>query len=91
MTAHADPPEIALSAAWQEQRFTGALRTVDGREIQVIHRGTWTHGFGPDFQDALLLFEGRELRSGSVEVHLRTRGWMEHRHAQDPRYDDVIV
>ncbi|MDP9368294.1 MAG: hypothetical protein M3Q03_08470, partial [Chloroflexota bacterium] len=27
---------------------------MDGREVQVIHRGTWTHGFGPDFQDALL-------------------------------------
>ncbi len=91
MTANGDPPEIALSAVWQEQRVAGPLRTVDGREIQVIHRGTWTHGFGPDFQDALILFEGKELHSGSVEVHLRTRGWTEHGHARDPRYDDVIL
>ncbi|MDP9358827.1 MAG: DUF2851 family protein, partial [Chloroflexota bacterium] len=80
MTANCDTPEIALSAVWQDQRFSRSLRTVDKREIQVIHRGTWTHGFGPDFRDALLLFEGRELRSGSVEVHLRTRGWTEHGH-----------
>ncbi len=85
MTANGDLSEIVLSAVWQEQRFSGHLRTVDGREIQVIHRGTWTHGFGPDFQDALLLFDGRELRSGSVEIHLRTRGWNDHGHARDPR------
>ncbi len=84
-------PEIALSAAWQAQRFAGPLRTVDGRTVEVVHRGIWTHGFGPDFQDAMVLFDGRELRAGSVEVHLRTRGWAAHGHHRDPRYDDVLV
>ncbi len=41
MTANGELPEIALSAAWQEQPFAGPLRTVDGREVQVIHRGRW--------------------------------------------------
>ena len=91
MVTSTDVPEVALSAAWHAQRFGAPLRTVDGRALDVIHRGTWTHGFGPDFRDALLLFDGRELRAGSVEVHLRTAAWAHHGHHLDHRYDDVLV
>lgn len=84
-------PEIALSAAWHEGRVPSTLRTVDGSVIEVVHRGTWSHGLGPDFGDALLLFDGRELRAGGVEIHLRTRGWIEHGHHLDPRYDAVVL
>lgn len=89
---HPSPlPELAVSAAWQAQALAGPLRTVDGREVAVIHRGAWTHGFGPDFRDALILFDGRELRAGGVEVHLRTSAWTAHGHQTDPRYDDVVL
>ena len=91
MTPGPDIPEIAVSAAWHAQRFATPLRTIDGRTIEVVHRGTWTHGFGPDFRDALLLFDGRELRAGSVEVHLRTSGWTQHGHHLDSRYGDVVL
>lgn len=85
------PPEIALSAAWHEQRFNLPLQTTDGQVVEIIHRGVWSNGFGPDFRDALLLFDGRELRGGSVEIHRRTSGWNAHGHHTDPRYDDVIL
>ena len=91
MIADGHLPEIALSAAWQAQRFTGPLRTVDGRTVEIVHRGTWTHGFGPDFRDAMILLDGRELRAGSVEVHLRTGAWTAHGHHLDERYDDVVL
>lgn len=84
-------PELAVSAAWHEQRLTGPFLTAGGESIEIIHRGTWSHGFGPDFTDALILFNGRELRTGSVEVHLRTSGWEAHGHHLDPRYDSVIL
>ncbi len=83
--------EIAVCAAWRDQRVPEPLRTVTGQTVEVIHRGVWSNGFGPDFRDALLLFDGRELRAGSVEVHRRTSGWDAHGHATDPRYDDVIL
>src|SRR3712207_8798571 len=41
-----DPPEIALSAAWQAGRFAAPLRTTDGQSVEVVHRGTWSHGLG---------------------------------------------
>jgi hypothetical protein len=84
-------PEIALSAAWHAGEIPGDLVTAAGEPVQVIHRGAWSHGHGPDFRDSLLLFGGRELRSGSIEMHLRTRGWAEHGHHLDPAYDSVIL
>lgn len=84
-------PELAVSAAWHRQRLTGPLRTVAGEPVEIIHRGTWSHGLGPDFTDALILFHGRELRAGSVEVHLKTSAWTAHGHHLDPRYDLVIL
>jgi hypothetical protein len=84
-------PEIALSAAWHTGQIAENLLTVEGDPVQVVHRGTWTHGLGPDFADALLLFNERELRSGAVEMHLETRGWQEHGHHLDPSYNKVIL
>lgn len=83
--------ELALSAMWNNQRFDGPLRTVDGRLVEVVHRGTWTHGFGPDFRDAMVLLDGRDLLTGSIEIHLTTGAWREHGHHLDPRYDGVVL
>ncbi|MDQ2654006.1 MAG: DUF2851 family protein, partial [Chloroflexota bacterium] len=90
--AHAERiPEIALSAAWQSGQIPEHLATTDGESVRVIHRGTWTHGLGPDFSDALLLFDERELRSGAVEMHIETRSWTGHGHQVDPAYNAVIL
>ena len=85
------PPEIALCAAWHAGEVPSPLVTLDGETIDVVHRGAWTHGLGPDFRDALLLFSGHELRAGGIEVHLRTRGWSEHGHHRDPAYGSVVL
>src|SRR5215211_942595 len=83
--------EITLSAAWHAGSVPACLATIDGVSLEVVHRGTWSHGLGPDFRDALILFDGRELRAGSVEIHLRTRGWGDHRHHLDPAYEAVVL
>jgi hypothetical protein len=85
------PQEIALSAAWHAGSFGADLQTTDGASVHIVHRGTWSHGLGPDFRDALVLFNGRELRAGSVEIHLQSRGWTDHGHHLDSAYDDVIL
>lgn len=84
-------PEIALSAAWHSGQVPEKLTTVAGQAVQIIHRGSWTHGLGPDFADALLLFDDRELRSGAVEMHLETGGWHDHGHHLDPSYNTVVL
>jgi hypothetical protein len=83
--------EITLSAAWHAGSVPARLETIDGISLEIVHRGVWSHGLGPDFRDALILFNGRELRAGSVEIHLRTRSWEDHGHHLDPAYDTVIL
>jgi hypothetical protein len=83
--------EITLSAAWHTGAVPARLDTINGVSLEVVHRGTWSHGLGPDFRDALILFDGWELRAGSVEIHLRTRGWGDHGHHLDPAYDAVVL
>src|SRR6476620_4278205 len=82
--------EITLCAAWHSGATAATLQSVSGDSIEIVHRGAWTHGLGPDFRDALILFNERELRSGSIEVHHRTRGWTDHHH-HDPAYNAVIL
>ena len=86
-----DPPEIAVSLAWHLGKLPHALTTTDGQRVDVIHRGTWSHGLGPDFADAILLFDGREVRTGAVEIHVTARSWTDHGHHLDPRYDSVVL
>ena len=94
MIAEAGPErisELSLSAAWNDQRIGESLRTTDGRSLTIVHRGTWTHGFGPDFRDAMIQLDGRDLLTGSIEIHLSTGAWRDHGHHLDSRYDDVLV
>jgi hypothetical protein len=82
--------EITLSRIWQEGAFARELRTTDGRRLNVVYGGVWTHANGPDFRGAMVEFDGR-LLSGDVELHLRASDWLRHRHGNDPDYDDVIL
>lgn len=83
--------ELDLCAAWVHRDPRAPLVTSRGDAVDVVYRGVWTHGFGPDFRDAALLFNGRHLVHGSVEIHTRTSGWRAHRHHLDRRYDNVIL
>jgi hypothetical protein len=84
-------PEIAICAAWHAGDISRSLTTVDGQRLEIVHRGSWSHGLGPDFQDAKILFNDRELRTGSIEIHLTSRGWTDHGHNLDHKYDSVIL
>ena len=91
LASHGAVDELAVSRAWQAGWFRAdALRTTAGQPLTVVYRGRWTFGFGPDFRGAMIAF-GAELRSGDVEIHLRSSGWREHGHHLDPAYNDVIL
>lgn len=84
------PRELALSAAWHGG-LTRSVTTIDGRRLDIVFPGHWSHGFGPDFRDAMLDIRGEGLHTGAVEIHLRTSDWTSHGHHVDPRYNDVIL
>lgn len=87
-------PEKLLQKIWLRGDFNrDALRTLDGREVRVVHPGRWNLLGGPDFTSARLRFgpgPGREVE-GDVEVHLHASDWEAHSHATDPAYDRVIL
>lgn len=86
-----DLPELAIALAWHRGQLGAAFRTIDGRSVEIVHRGVWSHGYGPDFVDAMVVFDGRDLRTGAIELHLGSRGWLAHGHHLDPRYDPVVL
>lgn len=83
--------ELSLARAWADASIPSTLASADGSEIQVVYRGAWTHGFGPDFSGAMISFADGRLLTGSVEIHLASSGWRAHGHHLDPAYNDVIL
>lgn len=83
--------EIAVSRWWNGADLSAPLVTVEGQPIQIVFRGSWSHGLGPDFQNALIDLGDGHLARGSIEIHLETSAWRQHGHQLDPRYNDVIL
>lgn len=81
-----------LALLWNAQKWPEGLKleTTAGQQIEIIYRGRWSGGFGPDFKGAIIAFNGA-LQRGDVELHLKTSGWRSHGHQQDPRYNNVIL
>jgi hypothetical protein len=84
--------ENDLALVWNAQLWPEnlRLRTTGGPEVEVVYRGRWSGGFGPDFKGAMLRV-GPELLKGDVELHLRSGDWNLHGHHTDPRYNEVIL
>lgn len=84
-------PEQVVQRIWYDQLFpTDGLQTSDGMPLRVISPGWWNDVEGPDFRGAQIQF-GNTVRTGDVEIHLDHRGWRQHGHHRDVRYDNVIL
>jgi hypothetical protein len=84
--------ENDLALIWNAQFWPEGLtlQTADGQAVEVVYRGRWSGGFGPDFKGALLRI-GPELLKGDVELHLRSGDWNLHGHHTDRRYNQVVL
>lgn len=83
--------ENALQEQWNEIPLNVPLKLrYNGNELKVISRGHWNREPGPDFLNAKLEIDGREI-CGDVEIHCRAVDWMFHGHASDPAYKNVIL
>ena len=84
--------ERLVQCIWYDQRIRhDALRTVDGRRVEVNFPGWWNLEAGPDFRNATLKIGDEPERQGDIEIHLRVDDWTHHGHEHDPRYDNVIL
>lgn len=83
--------ESFLHYVWQYQYFARTdLRTTTGDEILIFNPGLKNPHAGPDFPQARVRIDG-VVWVGSVEIHILTSGWIDHRHDLDPAYDNVVL
>ena len=84
--------ELALQRRWAESRWPAPfLQSAGGGRVRVISPGAWNRGPGPDFRGAQILDGQGRARRGDVELHLEARAWLQHGHAGDPAYRDLLL
>lgn len=83
--------EAFLHYIWQFQYYERtSLATTEGEEVNVFTPGQRNPHSGPDFFNARLRLGGMTW-VGSVEIHIFSSGWMDHKHFIDPAYDNVVL
>lgn len=83
--------ESFLHYVWQLQYFRkNVLKLSSGEIIHVLHPGTKNSDAGPDFSNARIKIGALEWR-GSIEIHIKASGWIDHKHSSDEAYEKVIL
>jgi len=83
--------EDLLQFIWKMRLFNqNNLRTTDGETITILKPGHQNTNAGPDFSDARIKI-GEAVWAGTVEVHINSKQWFEHRHDKDDAYSTVIL
>ncbi len=90
------PSELEVQALWFEQLYQPVLTTDDGRKVEIIQPGFWSHTGGPDFTRVAVRFHsdkevGKDITVGNVEIHLRPGDWNAHGHHTDAAYNETIL
>jgi hypothetical protein len=83
--------ERLLQYIWQFQYFNRSnLVTDEGEQLQIIHPGFINRNQGPDFTDAKIKIN-ETIWAGSIEIHICTSDWKNHKHSNDKNYKNVIL
>lgn len=83
--------ESFLHYIWQFQYFDKTnLKCSTGEEIVIFNPGLKNTDAGPDFHNAKLRIDSIDW-AGSVEIHIYSSGWREHRHHEDDAYENVVL
>lgn len=83
--------ERLLQYIWQFQYYNrNDLQTDEGEQLQIIHPGSFNTNQGPDFTDAKIKIDDTTW-AGSVEIHINTSDWKNHKHSGDKNYKNVIL
>ena len=89
MTSSRRVDERFVVGLWESQTIDPA--SLQRLGIRVIFRGIPSDAGGPDYQDAILSIQEREIARGDVEFHVRASDWYRHGHHHDSQYNRVIL
>jgi hypothetical protein len=82
--------ERFIQRIWSKQYLRDALRTVDGKSLEVLSTGRQNFGSGPDFLNAKIKIDGITY-AGDIEIHRTAFDWFRHQHQEDPHYNGVVL
>jgi hypothetical protein len=83
--------ESFLHYLWKFKLFyPNALKTTDGKEVEIINSGTYNTNAGPDFFNAKVKI-GDTIWAGNVEIHIKSSDFFVHKHQNDRGYDNLIL
>ena len=82
--------EDFLHFIWKQQAYTNACKTESGKPFEILHPGEHNQDAGPDFFNARIKMDGT-IWAGNVEIHTKTGEWNNHKHQNDPAYNNVIL
>ncbi|GAC1424141.1 MAG: hypothetical protein NVS4B1_15630 [Ktedonobacteraceae bacterium] len=85
------PQEDVVVQRWWSLSPGTHLPLTDGGICQLVFVGRSGGSLGPDVRDAVLQFPQGEQRVGDIEFHVRASDWVAHKHATDPRYNNVML
>jgi hypothetical protein len=84
-------PESRVLEIWQSPVWQRAdLKTVKNEPVRIIYPGRPNDGRGADLKDAVIA-TAQGLVKGDIEFHVRSSGWWQHGHHEDPAYNSVIL
>ena len=83
--------ERLLQYIWQFQCYNqSSLTTEEAEPLQIIHPGTFNTNQGPDFLNAKIKI-GTTTWAGSIELHINSSDWKNHKHSGDKNYNNVVL
>ena len=91
MIAYSLIKEDLIQYVWKTKKYDSLnLITDTGEAIEIIHHGYLNSDAGPDFMQARLKINNTEW-VGSVEMHVLSSQWYQHKHHMDDAYGGVIL
>ncbi len=83
--------EQLIHFIWQHGFFDiKQLKTIDGKDVIIHHKGMLNTDSGADFSNALVEIDGIKW-AGNIELHLYTSDWEKHNHQNNKAYNNTIL
>lgn len=91
MPAKLNINESFICRIWDEGgKYLEPLFTVNSEPVEILESGKRNFDSGPDYTEAKIKI-GDKTYIGDVEVHRDFKGWTDHKHKNDRRYNSVIL
>lgn len=83
--------ESFISRIWETPSYyESILLTTENKVVEILDYGEKNSDAGPDFKDAQIRVDGI-LYSGDIEIHCDFKGWKQHNHKGDNKYNRVVL